>query len=66
LREKDEGIKHQHSGAICKIIQPKKSFKRTNEAVQIHGGNGYVAGLCDDERVENPQIYEELQKFKEL
>ena len=41
--EKDEGKDIAHSGAMAKLYASEIALEVANEAVQIHGGNGYVA-----------------------
>jgi alkylation response protein AidB-like acyl-CoA dehydrogenase len=40
--EKDAGMDIAHSGAMAKLYS-EIALEVANEAVQIHGGNGYVA-----------------------
>ncbi|MFI2742001.1 acyl-CoA dehydrogenase [Zhouia sp. PK063] len=67
--EKDQGLNYDLSGAIAKLYASKVAMDTTIEAVQIHGGNGYVKEyhverLMRDAKI--TQIYEgtsEIQKI---
>jgi alkylation response protein AidB-like acyl-CoA dehydrogenase len=41
--EKDQGLDISQSGAMAKLFASQTAMDTTIEAVQIHGGNGYVA-----------------------
>lgn len=67
--EKDNGINFDLSGAMAKLYASQVAMDTTIEAVQIHGGNGYVKDyhverLMRDAKI--TQIYEgtsEIQKI---
>jgi alkylation response protein AidB-like acyl-CoA dehydrogenase len=67
--EKDQGINHDLSSAMAKLYASKVAMEQTVEAVQIHGGNGFVKEyhverLMRDAKI--TQIYEgtsEIQKI---
>ncbi|CAM4392586.1 acyl-CoA dehydrogenase family protein [Zobellia roscoffensis] len=67
--EKDQGLNYDLSGAIAKLYASKVAMDTTIEAVQIHGGNGFVKDyhverLMRDAKI--TQIYEgtsEIQKI---
>ncbi|WP_340074261.1 acyl-CoA dehydrogenase [Leptobacterium sp. I13] len=67
--EKDNGKNYDLSGAIAKLYASQVAMETTVEAVQIHGGNGYVKEyhverLMRDAKI--TQIYEgtsEIQKI---
>ncbi|WP_228852404.1 acyl-CoA dehydrogenase [Aegicerativicinus sediminis] len=67
--EKDQGMNYDLSGAMAKLYASKVAMDTTIEAVQIHGGNGYVKEyhverLMRDAKI--TQIYEgtsEIQKI---
>ncbi len=67
--EKDNGINYDLSGAMAKLYASQVAMDTTIEAVQIHGGNGYVKDyhverLMRDAKI--TQIYEgtsEIQKI---
>jgi len=67
--EKDNGINYDLSGAMAKLYASKVAMDTTVEAVQIHGGNGFVKDyhverLMRDAKI--TQIYEgtsEIQKI---
>jgi alkylation response protein AidB-like acyl-CoA dehydrogenase len=67
--EKDQGINHDMSSAMAKLYASKVAMEQTVEAVQIHGGNGFVKEyhverLMRDAKI--TQIYEgtsEIQKI---
>jgi len=68
-RKKDMGKRFSHESAIAKLYASDIVMKVTNEAVQIHGGNGYlkdypVERMLRDAKV--TEIYEgtsEIQRF---
>ncbi len=68
-RDKDEGRSYDLSGAMAKLFASQTAMDTTIEAVQIHGGNGYVKEyhverLMRDAKI--TQIYEgtsEIQKI---
>lgn len=67
--EKDQGLNFDKSGAMAKLYASKVAMEQTVEAVQIHGGYGYVKEyhverLMRDAKI--TQIYEgtsEIQKI---
>lgn len=67
--EKDQGLNHDMSSAMAKLYASKVAMEQTVEAVQIHGGNGFVKEyhverLMRDAKI--TQIYEgtsEIQKI---
>lgn len=67
--EKDQGINYDYSSAMAKLHASKVAMEHTVEAVQIHGGNGFVKEyhverLMRDAKI--TQIYEgtsEIQKI---
>ncbi len=67
--EKDQGMNHDMSSAMAKLYASKVAMEQTVEAVQIHGGNGFVKEyhverLMRDAKI--TQIYEgtsEIQKI---
>ncbi|WP_411896072.1 acyl-CoA dehydrogenase [Winogradskyella sp. A2] len=67
--EKDQGINHDMASAMAKLYASKVAMEQTVEAVQIHGGNGFVKEyhverLMRDAKI--TQIYEgtsEIQKI---
>ncbi len=67
--EKDQGLNYDLSGAMAKLYASQVAMDTTVEAVQIHGGNGYVKDyhverLMRDAKI--TQIYEgtsEIQKI---
>ena len=67
--EKDQGISYDTSSAMAKLFASKVAMEHTVEAVQIHGGNGFVKDyhverLMRDAKI--TQIYEgtsEIQKM---
>ncbi|CAL2088493.1 Acyl-CoA dehydrogenase [Tenacibaculum sp. 190524A02b] len=67
--EKDAGKNYDRSGAMAKLYASKVAMEHTVEAVQIHGGNGFVKEyhverLMRDAKI--TQIYEgtsEIQKI---
>lgn len=67
--EKDEGKDISQSGAMAKLYASQVAMDTTIEAVQIHGGNGYVAEYHVERMMRDAkitQIYEgtsEIQKI---
>jgi len=67
--EKDEGKDISESGAMAKLYASQVAMDTTVEAVQIHGGNGYVAEYHVERMMRDAkitQIYEgtsEIQKI---
>lgn len=67
--EKDEGKDISISGAMAKLYASQTAMEVTTEAVQIHGGNGYVAEYHVERMMRDAkitQIYEgtsEIQKI---
>jgi len=67
--EKDKGMNYDMSGAMAKLYASKVAMEQSVEAVQIHGGNGFVKEyhverLMRDAKI--TQIYEgtsEIQKI---
>ena len=67
--DKDQGNNYDYSSAMAKLYASKVAMKHTVEAVQIHGGNGFVKEyhverLMRDAKI--TQIYEgtsEIQKI---
>lgn len=67
--EKDQGMNHDLSSAMAKLYASKVAMEQSVEAVQIHGGNGFVKEyhverLMRDAKI--TQIYEgtsEIQKI---
>lgn len=67
--EKDQGLNYDMSSAMAKLYASKVAMEHTVEAVQIHGGNGFVKEyhverLMRDAKI--TQIYEgtsEIQKI---
>lgn len=67
--EKDQGMDISESGAMAKLYSSQVAMDTTIEAVQIHGGNGYVAEYHVERMMRDAkitQIYEgtsEIQKI---
>ena len=67
--EKDEGKDIAHSGAMAKLYASEVALEVANEAVQIHGGNGYVSEYHVERMMRDSkitQIYEctsEIQRI---
>lgn len=67
--EKDEGKDISNSGAMAKLFASQTAMEVTTEAVQIHGGNGYVREYHVERMMRDAkitQIYEgtsEIQKI---
>ena len=67
--EKDQGLDISESGAMAKLYASQVAMDTTVEAVQVHGGNGYVAEYHVERMMRDAkitQIYEgtsEIQKI---
>ncbi len=67
--EKDQGLNYDLSGAMAKLYASKVAMDVSTEAVQIHGGNGYVKEYHVERMMRDAkitQIYEgtsEIQKI---
>ncbi|MCL4126020.1 UNVERIFIED_CONTAM: hypothetical protein GTU68_034478 [Idotea baltica] len=67
--EKDNGINYDKSSAVAKLYASKIAMEHTVEAVQIHGGNGFVKEYHVERMMRDAkitQIYEgtsEIQKI---
>ena len=67
--EKDQGLNYDRSSAVAKLYASQVAMDTTVEAVQVHGGNGFVKEyhverLMRDAKI--TQIYEgtsEIQKI---
>ena len=66
---KSEGKEHSHASALAKLVAADNAMKVTTEAVQIHGGYGYVKEYHVERLMRDAkltQIYEgtsEIQKI---
>jgi alkylation response protein AidB-like acyl-CoA dehydrogenase len=67
--EKDEGKDIAHSGAMAKLYASEIALEVSNEAVQIHGGNGYVAEYHVERMMRDSkitQIYEGTSEIQRI
>jgi alkylation response protein AidB-like acyl-CoA dehydrogenase len=67
--EKDEGKDIAHSGAMAKLYASEVALNVANEAVQIHGGNGYVAEYHVERMMRDAkitQIYEGTSEIQRI
>ena len=67
--EKDEGKDIAHSGAMAKLYASEIALEVANEAVQIHGGNGYVAEYHVERTMRDSkitQIYEGTSEIQRI
>lgn len=67
--EKDEGKDIAHSGAMAKLHASETAMYVTTEAVQIHGGNGYVAEYHVERMMRDAkitQIYEGTSEIQRI
>jgi len=67
--EKDQGLNYDQSGAMAKVFASETAMKTTVEAVQIHGGYGYVKEyhverLMRDAKI--TQIYEGTSEIQRI
>jgi hypothetical protein len=58
-------VKILHSGAMAKLYASEIALEVANEAVQIHGGNGYVAEYHVERMMRDSKITQiyEIQRF---
>ncbi len=67
--EKDEGKDIAHSGAMAKLYASEIALEVANEAVQIHGGNGYVSEYHVERMMRDSkitQIYEGTSEIQRI
>jgi alkylation response protein AidB-like acyl-CoA dehydrogenase len=67
--EKDEGKDISQSGAMAKLFASQTAMDTTIEAVQIHGGNGYVADYHVERMMRDAkitQIYEGTSEIQRI
>lgn len=67
--EKDEGKDIAHSGAMAKLYASEVALEVANEAVQIHGGNGYVSEYHVERMMRDAkitQIYEGTSEIQRI
>jgi len=67
--EKDEGKDIAHSGAMAKLYASEVALNVANEAVQIHGGNGYVIEYHVERMMRDAkitQIYEGTSEIQRI
>lgn len=67
--EKDQGMDISESGAMAKLYASQVAMDTTIEAVQIHGGNGYVAEYHVERMMRDAkitQIYEGTSEIQRI
>jgi alkylation response protein AidB-like acyl-CoA dehydrogenase len=67
--EKDQGLDIAHSGAMAKLYASEVALEVANDAVQIHGGNGYVAEYHVERMMRDSkitQIYEGTSEIQRI
>ncbi|WP_338378088.1 acyl-CoA dehydrogenase [uncultured Flavobacterium sp.] len=67
--EKDNGEDISHSGAMAKLFASETAMNATIEAVQIHGGNGYVSEYHVERMMRDAkitQIYEGTSEIQRI
>lgn len=67
--EKDQGLDIAHSGAMAKLYASEIALEVANDAVQIHGGNGYVAEYHVERMMRDSkitQIYEGTSEIQRI
>jgi alkylation response protein AidB-like acyl-CoA dehydrogenase len=67
--EKDNGEDVSHSGAMAKLFASETAMNTTIEAVQIHGGNGYVSEYHVERMMRDAkitQIYEGTSEIQRI
>ena len=67
--EKDQGMDISQSGAMAKLFASQTAMDTTIEAVQIHGGNGYVAEYHVERMMRDAkitQIYEGTSEIQRI
>ena len=67
--EKDQGVSYDTSSAMAKLFASRIAMEHSVEAVQIHGGNGFVKDyhverLMRDAKI--TQIYEGTKKKQKM
>ena len=65
--EKDNNITYDKSSAMAKLYASKVAMQHTVEAVQIHGGNGFVKDYHVERMMRDAkvtQIYEGTSEYK--
>jgi alkylation response protein AidB-like acyl-CoA dehydrogenase len=67
--QKDQGMDISQSGAMAKLFASQTAMDTTIEAVQIHGGNGYVAEYHVERMMRDAkitQIYEGTSEIQRI
>ena len=67
--QKDAGMDISQSGAMAKLFASQTAMDTTIEAVQIHGGNGYVAEYHVERMMRDAkitQIYEGTSEIQRI
>jgi len=67
--EKDQGLDIAHSGAMAKLYASEIALEVANDAVQIHGGNGYVSEYHVERMMRDSkitQIYEGTSEIQRI
>jgi alkylation response protein AidB-like acyl-CoA dehydrogenase len=64
--EKDQGIDIAQSGAMAKLFASQTAMDTTIEAVQIHGGNGYVAEYHVERMMRDAKITKYMRERQEI
>ncbi|MEL6134793.1 MAG: acyl-CoA dehydrogenase [Bacteroidota bacterium] len=64
--EKDNGISYATSAAMAKLYASKTAMHVTNEAIQIHGGNGYVKEYHVERMMRDAKITEIYEGTSEI
>ncbi|MEL6695820.1 MAG: acyl-CoA dehydrogenase [Bacteroidota bacterium] len=64
--EKDNGLNYATSAAMAKLYASKTAMHVTNEAIQIHGGNGYVKEYHVERMMRDAKITEIYEGTSEI
>ncbi|MEL6629834.1 MAG: acyl-CoA dehydrogenase [Bacteroidota bacterium] len=64
--EKDNGMSYATSAAMAKLYASKTAMHVTNEAIQIHGGNGYVKEYHVERMMRDAKITEIYEGTSEI
>ena len=67
--EKDQGLNYDRSGAMAKVFSSEAAMRITTEAVQIHGGYGFVKEYHVERMMRDAkitQIYEGTSEIQRI
>lgn len=55
---KDRGLDYSHVASVAKLYATESAFRCANEAIQIHGGNGYMADFPVERYLRDAKLLE--------